>query len=383
VAYHLTPAHEAFRAEVRSYVSSVLPEVGAEGVSSDPQASRRFFERLGADGWLGLAWPRSLGGQERSAVDVAVFEEECFKAGAPMELYSLTGFVGNALLRLGTPQQVDRFIPEMIAGNLGCCLGYSEPDAGSDLAALRTRAVRDGSTFVVDGRKVWTSEAHVADFIFLVARSDPQSERHHGISLVLVPTTAAGLTINPISTVGGVRLNECVFDSVRVPEEALVGTENEGWKGLMYALDVERSGTRYAGWAERLFSALAASAATTTVASGDGDTSLELGRLWSQLQVGRLFAYRVAFLTEQGQSPTIEAAIAKLFVSESILDLCDTGMDLLGPESVLTGGAEPASARGLLEWARRYHIARPIAAGSSEVQRTIIAQRGLGLPRGR
>jgi len=192
----------------------------------------------------------------------------------------------------------------MVAGRLACCLGYSEPDAGSDLAALRSRATRDGSSFVVDGRKVWTSEAHVADYIFLVARSDPGSERHHGISLLLVPTTAPGLTINPIPTIGGVRLNECVFDSVRVPEDALVGTENEGWKGLMYAPRRRRAGTRYVGWPGACSRPWSRVRRPPRPTPGDRrDASIEVGRLWAQLQVGRLFAYRVAFLTEEAGAP--------------------------------------------------------------------------------
>jgi alkylation response protein AidB-like acyl-CoA dehydrogenase len=371
----------ALRDRIRAFLSDALPPRGAIPEDGwihgfDPDFSRR----LGAAGFIGMTWPAAYGGGGRSYVERAIVTEELLRAGAPTAAHWVGDRqIGPALLAHGTEEQRREIIPRIVRGELVFCLGMSEPGAGSDLAALSTRAVDDGDAFVVDGQKVWTSFAHHADYCYLVARTDPEAPRHRGLSEMLVDMRLPGITVRPlVDMTGDHHFNEVFFERVRVPKRWLIGERNRGWFQIASQLDYERAGM------ERLLSyaPLLADLETHVRASGRGADPLvrqALARFHGEIAVGRQLIYRIAWQLSRGVTPTADTALAKLYGSELEQRLARFAGEVLGPWAVVTGGEVPLGGR-----VARAIVNAPaltIRGGTVEILRTIVAERGLGLPR--
>lgn len=379
--FGFTSEQEAFRAEVRAFCAEVCtPELLGEMERRGDEHSPEFYAELARRGYLGLAWPKAYGGQERGAMDMAIFHEETTLARAPTYAYSTSNLVARTIMVAGTEEQRQRFLPPIARGELLVCLGYSEPDAGSDLASLKTRAARDGDDYLIDGSKMFTTNAHLSDYVFLAARTDPGVPKHLGISMFMVPLDSPGVEIRPVWTMGGERTNATFYDGVRVPGTNRVGEENEGWRVLAVALDLERSAVGFVARGRRLLDEIVAWCRERDALRADPVVRLRVAHLASELEAARLLAYRVAWMQTVGQIPNAEASMAKLYATELLQRIANAGMDILGRAGALRGDAAPL--RGAIERAYRGAVVVTIYAGTSEIQRNIIATRGLGLPRG-
>ncbi len=374
--FAFTSEQDVFRHDLRAFLQR---EVAA--IDADDGHSRAFSKRLAEQGWIGLAWPREYGGQGLGPVEQMIYTEEMILHDAPRGYhFTAERQVGPSVIRHGSERQREEWLPRIVNADVSFALGLSEPGAGSDLAAVSTRAERDGDDYVVNGQKIWTSGAHRADAIWLVVRTDPDAPKHRGISCLMVDMDMPGISVNPLHDMtGGHSFNEVFFEDVRVPVERRVGEENRGWYILAEHLDFERSGIERIVDLERLFqrvlehaSELKASVALSGVMRG------KLAQLAIELEVGRLLCYRVAWQQSAGRTPNHEASIAKAFGSEWCQRMARAAMNLLQLSGAASKDADLAA-----EVARRYlgTVSLTIAAGTSEIQRNIIATRGLGLPR--
>jgi len=377
-----TPEQAALRQEVRSFLAGD-PAVRERSVPEDGWITGfdpAFSRRLGARGWIGLTWPRAHGGSERSYLDRLIVTEELLLAGAPVAAHWFGDRqIGPALLAHGTDEQKAHFLPRTARGELVFCIGMSEPGAGSDLAALTTRAELDGDHFVIRGQKTWTSFATQAHYCYLVARTDPAAPRHRGISELLVPMDAPGIEVRPIrDMVGEEHFGELFFDDVRVPRSALIGALQGGFYQIMQQLDYERSGI------ERLLSnwplwrdALAFAREHDLLR--DSALAQEVAELEIARRCGRLLVYRVAALLAQGTLPNHEAALAKAYCTRIEQRMADVAARILGPGALLHAGAPGAALGGRAARALLYAPAYTIQGGTDNILRNIIARRGLGL----
>jgi alkylation response protein AidB-like acyl-CoA dehydrogenase len=377
-----SPDEMALRDRIRGFLAAALPPRGP--IPEDGWIhgfDREFSRRLGAAGFIGMTWPNAYGGGGRNYVERAIVTEELLRAGAPTAAHWVGDRqIGPALLAHGTEEQKRDIVPRIVRGELVFCLGMSEPGAGSDLAALSTRAVDDGDAYVVDGQKVWTSFAHHADYCYLVARTDPEAPRHRGVSELLVDMRLPGITVRPlIDMTGEHHFNEVFFEQVRVPKRWLIGQANRGWFQIASQLDYERAGM------ERLLSyaPLLADLESHVRATGRGGEPLlrqQLARFHGEIAVGRQLIYRIAWQLSQGVAPTADTALAKLYGSELEQRLARFAGEVLGPYAVVTAGADvPLAGR-----VARAIVNAPgltIRGGTVEILRNIVAQRGLGLPR--
>ena len=392
--FRYSAGEERFRLELRHWLDEHLPRHFAPGELSeelDPDA--RFDKMLGwhramhAGGWVGIHWPREYGGRGASVMEQVVYAEEMGAAGAPPPINPIAiMMVGPTLMQWGTEEQKRRFIPTMLSAEEMWCQGYSEPGAGSDLAALQTRAVLDGDDLVVTGQKVWTSLAHRADWCILLCRTDPDARKHLGISYLLVDMKSPGITVRPLVQItGDAEFNEVFLDEVRVPMTNLVGKLHQGWQVAMTTLAFERVGLGNVYQFDRLIRELASLARRCQV---DGRPAIEhgairqrLAQLATEAQALRYTQYRHVTKRARGE-PGPEASVAKLFGTELNLRIMRLALDLLGPEGLVerARGATDESSK----WLRRILAARAftIGGGTSEVQRNIIGERALGLPRG-
>ncbi len=346
-------------------------------------STRRCAQR----GYLAAGWPVEVGGLGRSAIDQTVLNQELFGAGAPIDGQSIAAMVGATLLLRGTEQQRAEIVPRILAGEVMCCLGYSEPDAGSDVAAVATRAVRDGDGWVIEGQKMFTTMAHEAHYVFLLCRSNLEAPKHKGLTMFLVPMDTPGIEITPVETMGGERTNITFYSDVHVPDSCRVGDVDDGWSVMHAALVYERNS---ANWGEpnNLVESMARWALAT---EGDGGAlrfhehavQEVLARWSTELEVGRLLLFRSAWLASQGALPQVEGSMAKLHITEAFVRAASELLDLLGPEGLVPMGEPGTVLDGLVEHAFRHAVVTTIYGGSSEVQREIIAGRGLGLPRNR
>jgi alkylation response protein AidB-like acyl-CoA dehydrogenase len=378
------PEEEAFREEVRAFLREELPEERPDRFDGW-QFHRAFVKKLAERGWLTLAWPQEWGGAGASHLRQLVFNEEMAYADAPATDLGADR-VGPTIMLHGTDAQKQKFLPEIARGDAVWCQGFSEPGSGSDLASLQTRAVEDGDTFVINGSKIWTSLAHFAQWMILLARTDPDAPKHRGISFFLLDMKTPGIKIQPlVDMLGRHTFNQVFFDDVRVPRDAMVGEMNRGWYVATTTLDFERSGIQRVIGTMRTLEALVAfasehlrggmsRAAYAPVRHRLADRAIEF-------EVGRMLAYRVGWLQSQGRVPNYEASVSKMYGSELAQRLAGTGMELLGMGGQLTPGSEWAPLKGRIEALYLNAAALTIAAGTSEINRGIIATRGLGLPR--
>jgi len=375
--FQFTEAQQEFRRELKQFLKDEL------GDSRPTRGSdRAFSKKLAERKWIGIAWPTEYGGRGLGAVEQMIYTEEMILANAPRGYHFVAERqVGPSLVLHGTEQQKREWIPRIMNADVSFALGLSEPGAGSDLAAVSTRAVRDGDDYVVSGQKIWTSNAHESDCIWLVVRTDPAAPKHKGISCLMADLRAPGVTIRPLPDMTGEHhFNEVFFDEVRVPVDRRVGDENRGWYILAEHLDFERSGIERLIDLEFLFHDVMDEARRQAKAGRlEPAVRMRLAELALELEVGRLMCYRVAWMQSHGLVPNAEASSAKVFGTESSQRMMATALQVLG----MSGEASPASA-ALANHIRRGYlnaVSRTIAGGTSEVQRSIIATRGLGLPR--
>lgn len=377
--FRFTPEQEAFRHEVRSFIKTEWPKA-REGES--------FTKKLAAKGWLTMSWPKEHGGQGTDHMRQLVYNEEMAYNRAPGQTMG-TDRVGPTIILFGTDEQKATFLPKIVKDELTWCQGFSEPGSGSDLASLQTRAIRDGDHYVINGQKIWTSNAQYADNIILLARTEPDAPKHRGITYFLVDMKSPGITVRPLMQMTGqAGFNEVFFDDVRVPASAVVGEVNRGWYVSTATLDFERSGIGRVIGGLKTFEEVVQYAKTTPAREAGGATlwddrvtRLALADIGLSFRVGRLLSYRVAWMQSQGMVPNYEASMAKTLGTELHQRLARVAMNTLGmPGQVMGGtGAAIGGAGGNLYLST---VSLTIAAGTSEINRNIIAQRGLGLPRG-
>ncbi len=342
------------------------------------------MQQLGRDGWLGLAWPKEYGGQERDAIDQYIFFDTI--AGyyrIPIPFLAINA-IGSTIMRAGRPEQKDRFLPPLLRGELNIAVGYTEPGAGTDLASLKTRAVREGDHYVINGQKVFTSLAHFCDYIWLAARTDPAAKKHKGISIFMVDTRLPGVTITPLHTMGGFRSNVTFYDNVKVPADCLIGEENKGWSYINSQLAMERIGLVPHSRMRRMLEDMIRWTKDTVI---DGRRLFDepwvrekLADLTVRTEVLRLFNFRAATMIAQGIEPFAEAAMTKVYGSELFQTVAGTCMDIMG----LIGGLQPPSglspAQGVFQ--RDFAALRLLTfgGGANEVLKDMIAVSGLGMP---
>ena len=342
---------------------------------------------MGRDGWIGVGWPKEYGGQARSASEQVAFIEELVSAGVPYHAHNISAsVVARALFLHGTPEQKAEHLPVILRGERFFSLGYSEPEAGSDLASLRTRAVRDGDDWIVNGQKLWTTNADKAEYVWLAARTDPDAKQHAGISVFIVSLGSPGITIRPGLAMYGRTFSTVFYDNVRVPSRAMVGGVNNGWKVITGALVEEliMLAGMHMAIVKRAFKNLTDYIRTATVGGkvlrNDPVIRDRIGALAAEIEVARQFLLRNTSMAEQGQAPRYEAAVSKIFLSELQERLGQAALDILGTGGLLSEEADCAPV-GELEQVLRHSIMPMIGGGTNEIQRTQIALRGLGLPR--
>lgn len=343
-----------------------------------------FAKRLGQAGWTALSWPAAAGGLDATPFEQLAYAEELFEAGATDHpLICSCRIMAPEVIAHGSQPLKDALLPGMRAGTITGCLGYSEPEAGSDLASLRTRAVRDGDEYLVNGQKIWTTDGHRASHMLLAARTHPDPKmRHAGISLFIVPMNTRGITVHAMEAMYGQKFCSIFFDNVRVPVESRLGEENSGWSILAGALANER--IAMGGLAIRvqaLLGAIAQSVRQRPHLAQDSLTRDRIGELAAELVTSRLLVAQSLESTSPGAAPLAQAAMAKVFASELAQTICESALDLLGTAALLGQGANDVPADGDIELLLRSTIMFVVGGGSNEIQRNIIAQRGLGLSR--
>ncbi|GHE70716.1 acyl-CoA dehydrogenase [Streptomyces vinaceus] len=377
---HLAPTEGQLRlrAELRQYFNDLLPD----GPPEDPAAQRALLRRIGADGLLGLGWPVEYGGQGRGPDEQFVFFDEAYRAGAPVSMVTLNT-VGPTLMKYGTPEQKDYFLPRILSGELVFAIGYSEPEAGTDLASLRTRAVRDGTDWVVDGQKIFTSNAQNADWIWLACRTDPEAPKHKGISIILVPTDAPGFAWTPIDTVGGLTTTSTYYDGLRVPAGNLVGPEHGGWGLITNQLNHERVALAAIGMqAEDFYASALRHARTPDPVTGERPADRpwvqsRLAEAHARLAAVRLLNWRLVQDVGGGTLAPGDASGVKFLGTESTVEVYRMCQEVVGEEALVRGPA--AFAGGELERMNRAAQINTFGGGVSEVQREIVAMMRLGM----
>jgi alkylation response protein AidB-like acyl-CoA dehydrogenase len=388
--FRFAAGQESFRAEVRAFIDRALPPdwVGSDNFLDEDSfgAGREFLRKLAPKRWIAPAWPKEYGGAGLGFWEQVVFNEEMAYHRAPLINAAAVGYLGPTIMLYGSEEQKRQHLSGITSGEVIWCQGYSEPGAGSDLASLQTRAVQDGDDFVINGQKIWTSQAHYADWIFLLARTDADAPKHKGISYFLVDMQSPGITVRPLINMAGLAgFNEVFFDNVRVPRSGLLGELNRGWYMATTTLDFERSNVSTSAGMRRSLEELSAYCKETkssgTLLIDKPQVRHRLADLWIDINVTRLLSYRVVSMQERALVPNYEASIVKVFNSECNQRLGRAGIEIIG----LHGQLDAASAHARLHgrFGRLYvtSVGSTIAAGTSEIQRNIIASRGLGLPR--
>ncbi len=380
-----TPHEEEFRRTARAWLEANVPAVPlasmdtAEGFEQHRAWERQLYE----GGWSAVAWPVEYGGQGANLIEWLIFEEEYYRAGAPGRVNQNGIFLlGPTIIQLGTEEQKARILPAMASGEEIWCQGWSEPDAGSDLAAIRSRAVRHGDHYVLDGQKTWCSRGAFADWMFGLFRTDPSAERHRGLTFILVPMRAEGVAVRPIAQLDGdTGFAEVFLDSVRVPAANVVGEEDRGWAVAMATAGFERglslrSPARYSETAGRLVELYGRVGGAAEPALRD-----EVVRVWMDAEAYRLHTYWTVSRLIDGGTIGAEASLNKLWWSEMDLRLHETALRILGPAGELLADAPGAVDDGRWLDGFLFALAGPIYAGTNEIQRNVVADRVLSLPR--
>ena len=385
--FDFTPAQQTFRAELRDYFAKLMSESLVKELRSDTEGGGPLFrgamKQMGRDGLLGVGWPTEHGGQGRTPIEQFIFADEIQTAGFPLPFLTLNT-VGPTLRHYGTDDQKAYFLPRILAGELFIAIGYSEPGAGTDLASLQTTAVRDGNEWVINGQKLWTSLAGFSDYIWLAARTDPGKSKHRGLSMFMVPTTAAGYSRQAIRTVGGVTTNATFYDGVRVPADALIGGENNGWALITGQLNHERISLMSIGPIRRNLREITEWAKETRI---DGARVIDkpwvrenLARVYAKVQTLRLMNWKQAWAAQAGQPNLADASAIKVYGSELNMEAYRLLMEITNARAGLGPNSPGAVLQGRIESAYKNGLIVTFGGGANEVQRDIIAMAGMGLP---
>lgn len=384
-----TPEQATWREEVRTFLVNEKPKIDPE--MNPMEAMRRgggfmkeWREKLSKKGWVAPAWPKEYGGASLSVMEQFIMNEEFAEARAMNVGGMGTSMIGPTLIIHGNEDQKKEHLGAILRGEVQWCQGYSEPGSGSDLASLQTRAVRDGDDFVLNGQKIWTSGAHSADWMFMLARTDPDAPKHRGITYFLMDMKSPGVTVRPlINMANGHMFNEVFFEDVRVPARNVLGEVNRGWYIGTTTLDFERSSIGNAvGQRQTLeyyMKFWKDNRGTAATASASTKARDEFADRWIEAATAKMLSYRVITIQAEGRVPNHEASIAKLFNTELSQRIARSAMKMIGTSAQLTGSDAPMKGRAAASYVQT--VSSTIAGGTSEVQRNIVATRGLGLPR--
>ena len=386
--FQFTEEQERFRQEVRHFLEEELrqgtfePSCDAWIQGSSPEFTRKVAQR----GWIGLTWPKEYGGQGRSNIDRFILTEEMLRYGAPAAYHWFTDRqIGRSLIAYGTEEQKQELLPKILRGEIYIGLGMSEPQAGSDLASLQTRAIEDGDDSIIDGQKMWTSNARFMDYIYLVARTDLEAPKHRGISEFIFEANLPGITIQPtIDITGSEAWAEVFYDGVRVSKKCLIGEKNRGFYQILNQLDYERAGLERLMGNYPLFDAIIQFTKETERSGKPLSQEIlirhKLAQLQIEFEVGRLLTYRVALVIEEGRAPNWEAAMAKAYCTTFEQRLADTATEILGLYGQLVAESKWAPILGMATHSYLGSKGYSLQAGTTEILRNIVALRGLGLP---
>ncbi len=397
IAY--TDQQSALRRELRSYFAALMTDDrraalrGGDGELGEGDAYREVVAQMGADGWLALGWPTEYGGQNRSMMDQLIFTDEAAIAGAPVPFLTINS-VAPTIMHYGTDEQKAFFLPRIAAGQLHFSIGYSEPGAGTDLAGLRTTAVRDGDSYIVNGQKMWTSLVAYADYIWLACRTDPSTlepggKKHKGISMLIVPTDAEGFSFTPVHTMAGIDTSATYYSDVRVPTSALVGEEGGGWPLVTNQLNNERVALCSAAPIQTALRETIDWAQHTK--TGDGQRVIDapwvqtnLARVHAKVEFLKLINWKIASAAGSGEAPSpADASATKVFGTEFATEAYRLLMEVVGPAATLRQGSTGAHLNGRLERFQRTSLILTFGGGTNEIQRDIIAMLALRLPAAR
>jgi len=383
-----TPEQERLRGQLREYFAALMTPELRESLSStggeygDGEAYKKVVRQLGRDGWLAIGWPAEHGGQNRSVLEQLIFTDEAAIAGVPVPFLTINT-VGPTIMRFGTPEQKERFLPKIAAGELHFSIGYSEPEAGTDLASLRTRAVLDGDEYVINGQKMWTSLIQYADYVWLACRTDPDAPRHKGLSIIIVPTDASGFSWTPVRTVAGLTTSATYYADVRVPVGNLVGEGHKGWPLITNQLNHERVALTSAAPVLTALADVTEWARSTKLADGrrviDQEwVQLNLARVHAKAEMLKLMNWRIA--AQAGSPGPAVASATKVYGTELTIEAARLMMEVLGPNAEVRTGSAGAMLAGRIERMHRSALILTFGGGTNEVQRDIIAAVALGLP---
>ncbi|ORA17839.1 acyl-CoA dehydrogenase family protein [Mycobacterium asiaticum] len=386
--FALDDEQRAWLAEVRQFLrDNVTPALRAElaehGLEFQGGELSAFRRKIGERGWFGLNWPREYGGLGLTAIHQHLLMSEFEYWGVPGPDLTVTS-VAPMIMRHGTEGNKKEFLPPIAKGEIVCAVGYSEPNAGTDLASLRTRAVRDGDEWVITGSKIWNSGAQRCTHEWLCVRTDPDAARHRGISVIMVPIDSPGIEIRPLYAWSGYRTNETFFDDVRVPVGNLIGEVNKGWTYITGALDLERGALTNAGDLRRALDDLLTLASKPrrdgSVPVHDTVFRRRLAQAEADVEVAKLMGYEAASILDSGRIPSVEVSVEKIFTSELRQRIADLAIDLLGPDGLLAHRTIGAPLGGFFERLYRVSPLMRFGGGTNEVLRDVIAQRGHGMP---
>ena len=385
IAY--SPEQERLRGELREYFARLMTD-DVRAALDDPagdygagDAYRAVVRHLGADGWLALGWPTEYGGRGGTMLDQLIFTDEAAIAHVPVPFLTMNT-IGPTIMRFGTPEQKAFYLPRIAAGEIHFSIGYSEPEAGTDLASLRTTATRDGDEYVINGQKMWTSLIQYADYVWLACRTDSAANRHKGLSIIIVPTSAEGFSWTPVPTVSGVVTSATYYSAVRVPASARVGEENQGWPLITNQLNHERVALTSAAPVLTALADVREWAAETKLANGrrviDAEwVRLNLARVHAKAEFLKLMNWKIASAGSVGPA---SASATKVFGTEFATEAYRLLMEVLGARALLPAGSPGAALAGRIERLHRSALILTFGGGTNEVQRDIIAAAGLGLP---
>jgi 3-oxocholest-4-en-26-oyl-CoA dehydrogenase alpha subunit len=383
-----TPEQLAMQQELRAYYEKLLdPATVAELNASHAigEAPRRIWKQMCADGWAGIGWPKEYGGQGRSAIEQFIFFDESMRAGAPVPMLTLNS-VGPTIMAFGTDEQKADYLPRILSGDIHFCIGYSEPGAGTDLASLKTRAVRDGESYVINGQKMWTSLSSDADYCWLAVRTDPDAAKHKGISMIIVPMDTPGITLQPLHLLGSHDINAVFYEDVVVPAANVIGGENHGWKLITNQLNHERVTLFASGVMDRALTEVTQYAQETKLPDGrrvidQPWVQHNLAKLQAKAEVVRLMNWQVAWEATQGVLDIGHCSALKVFGSELNMEGYQLLMEILGPVSYLEPDAPGAVLKSRIQQGTRGSIILTFGGGVNEMQRDLISQFTLGFPR--
>ena len=389
-----TPDQERLRRELAEYFADLMTPQRREALTAggdygSGEVYKEVVRQMGADGWLALGWPPEYGGQGRSMLDQLVFTDEAAVAGAPVPFLTINT-VGPTIMRFGTENQKRFYLPKIAAGELHFSIGYSEPEAGTDLASLRTRAVRDGDDYVINGQKMWTSLIAYADYVWLACRTDPDAPKHKGLSIIIVPTDAPGFSWTPVHTVSGPTTSATYYEDVRVPAANLVGEENRGWPLITNQLNHERVALTSSAPVRQALAEVREWAQATKLPDGrrviDQEwVQVHLARVHAKAEFLKLVNWKIAWGADSGGerlSPA-DASATKVFGTEFATEAYRLLMEVLGAQAYVRAGSPGAVLRGRIERMHRSSLILTFGGGTNEVQRDIVAAVGLGMPQAR